>query len=83
MIISTIIHQLSITLISFEESHHFVNPGVKVGLVGKKEVSFTEGSRQESLSYQSLDLGSFHLLKESFQLLARGVTEFKSGHFHP
>jgi hypothetical protein len=47
MIISTIIHHFSIPLISFDKSHHFVNCGVKVGLVGKKEVSFTEGSRQE------------------------------------
>jgi hypothetical protein len=47
MSIITIIHNLSTPLISFEESHYFVNPGVKVGLMGEKVVSFTEGSRQE------------------------------------
>jgi hypothetical protein len=64
MSIISIIHHLSTPLISFKESQHFVNSGVKVGLVGEKVVSFTEGSRQESLSYQSLDLGRFHLLKD-------------------
>jgi hypothetical protein len=47
MTIITIINHKSTPLISFEESHHFVNPGVKVGLVGEKVVSFAEGSRQE------------------------------------